>query len=245
MRSRVPPPPQDCGQADGETGPKALPPFLQQSPLHPQPVLTPCPREDWSGARPGSGLSLLSTGASWALKWRDRDRREGGSVGCSNPYPPASHCPPCSLEVSGSSSASSGHSGRSMMSTHQGCCAGADRPETSQAHRSPLNGSLWPLSWGPPGRPPQPHSPPSCPSLRHPICRQGCCPLLCPCPPLVPPSVLRQWVWEGQGWEPGQEVLGSRDSLSSHTLGPRKVSEQGRGFWGWGQSVGRGSSPGD
>lgn len=79
-----------------------------------------------------------------------------------------------------------------------------------------------------PGRPPQPHSLPSCPSLRHPICLQHCCPLLCPCPPLVPPSVLRPWACEGQGWELGQEVLGSRGVLSSHTLGPREVSEQGR-----------------
>lgn len=88
------------------------------------------------------------------------------------------------------------------------------------------------MKLGSPGRPPQPHSPPSYPSLHHPICRQQCCPLLRPCSPLVSPSGLRSWVWQGQGLGLGQEVLGSRGSLSCHTLGPRKVSEQGRGCWG-------------
>lgn len=53
----------------GKLDPELCSHFLQQSPTpssaYPEPT---SPREDWSGSRPRSGLSLLTTGASWALK---------------------------------------------------------------------------------------------------------------------------------------------------------------------------------
>lgn len=123
------------------------------------------------------------------------------------------------------------HNGHSVMPACQKCCADEEKPDSSQDHISFLN-SKQPVTFdlGSPGEAPSAHSPPSCPSLHHPICQQHY-PLLCPRPPLVSPSGLRSWVWQGQGWGPGQAVLGIRGSLSSH----RKVSEQGRGGWGRGE----------
>lgn len=156
---------------------------------------------------------------------------------CSRTCPPASHCPACSLEVRGASSASSGHSGRSVMSTHWGCCAGADRPETSHAHRRPLNGSLWPLSWGPSGRPfspltsklPQSSSPHLSAAL---LSSAASLPSSCAsqCPEVT--GVGGAGVGAGAG-SPGKQRL----TEFPHTRA-QKVSEQHRGFWGWRQNVG-------
>lgn len=179
--SPVPPLPQTAVRQMGKRAQSSTP-FPPAKPTPPQPGMTSCPREDWSGSRPGSGLSLLGTEAGGGTGTDETEAQWAAPARALRPLParPASWSHICQLWP--------------LWPLHDVYSAGrlcrCGQAWTDRAHRGPLNGSLWPLSWGPPGRPPQPHSPPSCPSLRHPIGRQCRCPPLCPCPP-GPPSVLR------------------------------------------------------
>lgn len=57
----------------GKLGPQFCP-ILRAAPVLPQPILNPCPKQNWSGSRPRSCLSLLTPGLGG--HWR-RGKRDG------------------------------------------------------------------------------------------------------------------------------------------------------------------------